>query len=354
MSGHGPLVHLVDPLGPGASRWLAALATRWGQGTVVALGSAGQVSCDHRVPVSSSRSATVRTLERLLAVLGTGHLVAWGTRAAAIASEARDRADRWLMLDGVPRTRSIPFDAEVACMGEAVADAAMRAGWPPMRLRMVQPPAPLAAAWDTDGALRRAHRDRWGASPESIVVGLLPAGPGEGDAMTAIDVVGRAHLAGVDARLVLHPDTGGSAAMEVFARKAGLRDRVRFDEGVASPESLASGVDAWLSLPDPASDGTSLDPAVVGGLAGCLLASEDSLAASAMERGVDGVVAKGRNALAAELVTLAEAPDRRIEIGQAARARHATAGRLQAFRELLSGIAARAGILEAKASAAPA
>lgn len=353
MSGPEPLVHLVDPLGPGASRWLAALATHAGQGMVVALGSAAGVRCDHRVPVSSSRAATVRTLERLLATCGADHLVAWGVRAAAIASEARDAAGRWLMLDGVPALRSMPFDAEVACMGEAVADAVMRAGWPPMRLRVVQPPAPFATAWDTDGCRRRSHRDRWGASAGSIVVGLLPAGPGEGDAMTAMDVVGRAHLAGVDARLVLHPDTGGSAAMEVFARKAGLRDRVRFDEGMGSPESLACGVDAWLSLPDPTRDGTALDPAVVGGLAGCLLASEDSLAAAAVERGVDGAVAKGRNALAAELVALAEAPDRRVEISQAARARHATAGRLQAFRELLSAVTARTGILEAKLSAAP-
>jgi hypothetical protein len=354
VSGVGPLVHLIDPHGPGASRWLATLALRSGQGVVVALGHSAGHPCAHRVPVAASWSVTARTLERLLEDCEAAHLVAWGARAAAIASASRDRAGRWFMLDGVPRTRSIPFDAEVLCLGEAVADAALQAGWPPMRVRAVQPPAPLAAAWDTDGSLRAGHRDRWGAAPGSIVVAMLPAGPGEGDAMTALDVVGRAHLAGVDARLVLHPDTGGAAAMQVFARRAGLRDRVRFDEGLAAPEPLAPAVDAWLSLPDPTQDGTALDPAAVGGLGGCLLALEGSRAAAAIDVGVDGLVAKGCNALAAELLSLAESPARRTEIAQAARARHATEGRFQAFRELLAGIAARDGIREANPSAASA
>ncbi len=354
MSGQGPLVHLVDPSGPGGSRWLASLASRHAQGVFVALGGAPSVPCAHRVPVVASRSVTARTLERLLETLQAGAVVAWGHRAAAMATQARDAARRWLVLDAVPTRCPIPFDAQVLCVSEAVAHAASLAKWPPMRLSVQQLPSPLAAVWDADGSLRSAHRERWGASPSAIVVGLLPAGPGEGDAMTALDVVGRAHLAGIDARLVLHPGTGGAGDMQVFARRAGLRDRVGFEEGLESPESMASAVDVWLSLPDPARDGTALDASAIGGLSGCLLASAGSLAAAEIEPDVDGVVAEGCNALAAALVTLAETPSQRSAIGLAARARHGTEGRAQSLREALAEIETEAGIRAANPSAAPA
>ena len=352
MSGPGPLVHLVDPSGPGGSRWLASLAQRHARGVFVALGGTPSVPCEHRVPVVASRSVTARTLERLLESLQAAVVVAWGHRAASVATQARDAARRWLVLDAVPTRGSIPFDAQVLCVSEGVANAASRSQWPPMRLKVPQLPSPLAAVWDADGSLRSAHRERWGASPTSILVGLLPAGPGEGDAMTALDVVGRAHLAGIDARLVLHPGTGGAGDMQVFARKAGLRDRVSFGEGLAAPESMASAVDVWLSLPDPVLDGTAMDASAVGGLSGCLLASAGSLAAAEIEPDVDGVVAEGCNALAATLVTLAEAPSRRTAMGRAARARHGTEGRAQALRETLAEI--EAGIRAANPSAAPA
>ena len=353
MSGLAPLVHLVDPLGPGASRWLAALSGKVCPGDVVSIGQPGPVACGHRVPVSSSRAATIRTLERVLDDLAPCAVVAWGTRAAGLACEARDAASRWLVVDGVPDTPQVPFDAEVVCLGDTVADAISRAGWPPMRLRVVTPPPPVAAMW-CDESVRAERRRRWCAGPDTTVVGLLPAGPGEGDAMAALDVVGRAHLAGVDARLVLHPETGGAAAMQVFARRAGLRDRVHFEDSIAEVAAHAGAIDVWLSLPDPRVDGTALDACVAGGLGGCLMAVDGSLAASAAERGVDAIVASDRNALAAELVSLAEAPQRRAEIAAAARARHATAARLQAFRSVLDEAAARAGIAAANPAAASA
>ena len=354
MSGPGPLVHLIDPSGPGGSRWLASLAARHARGVFVGLGAPSAVPCEHRVPVVASRAVTVRTLERLLETLQAGSVMAWGHRAVTLACEARDAARRWLVLDAVPTGCSIPFDAQVLCVSEAVAQVAMQAKWPPMRLSVPQLPSPLAAVWDTEGALRLGHRKRWGALPSSIVVGLLPAGPHEGDAMTALDVVGRAHLAGVDARLVLHPGTGGAGAMQVFARKAGLRDRVSFDEGLAAPESMASAVDVWLSLPDPVLDGTAMDAAAVGGLSGCLLATAGSLAAAEIEAGVDGMVADGCNGLAAALVALAEAPAQRASLGHAARARYGTEGRVQSLREQLAGLELDAGMRAENPSAAPA
>lgn len=352
MSGPGPLVHLIDPCGPRGARWLAALAARHADGARVAIGPASAMACAHRVPVTSSRSATVRTLERLLQAMQPCAVVAWGARASEMAVEARDSAPRWLLLDGLPSLRSVPFDAEVACVSEAVADVVARSGWPPMRIRVLQPPAPVVTAADAEPMRRTELRRRWGAAEGSLVVGLLPAGDDEGDAMSALDVVGRAHLAGVDARLVLHPRTGGAAEMQVFARSAGLRERVRFEPDVADPSRLAAGVDVWLSLPDASSDGTSLHPAVAGGLGACLLAARASLAGSAIEHDIDGVVATDCNGLAARLVGLAESPGRLLEIGHAARARHATEGRIHAFRGLLSDIEASVGIRDWNRAAA--
>lgn len=352
MSGPGPLVHLIDPCGPGGARWLAALAERHAEGARVAIGPASAMACAHRVPVTASRPATVRTLERLLEAMQPCAVVAWGARASALAVEARDAAPRWLLLDGVPSLRSVPFDAEVACVSDAVADAATRSGWPPMRIRVLQPPAPVATAADAEPVRRTELRRRWGAAEGSLVVGLLPAGDDEGDAMSALDVVGRAHLAGVDARLVLHPRTGGAAAMQVFARSSGLRDRVRFEPEMADPSRLAAGIDVWLSWPDASNDGTSLHPTVVGGLGACLLAARASLAGSMIEHDIDGILAEDCNGLAARLVELAESPGRLLEIGLAARARHATEGRIQAFRGLLSDIEASGGIRASNAAAA--
>lgn len=354
MSGESPLVHVVDPSGPGGSRWLAAIAARAADGIVVALGAADDSACRHRVPVASSRRATVATLERLLEGLRCRTVIAWGSRSAGLACEARDHAARWLVVDAVPATTTVAFDAEVTCVDAAVADALARAGWPPMRLRVQSMPPPVFPVWDDSGEIRSAVRSVWGASPDTLVVGLVPAGPEEGDAMTALDVVGRASLTGVDTMLVLHPRTGGAADMQVFARRAGLRARVRFDDALGSPGRAACGVDVWLSLPDLAIDGTALHPTLVGGLGGCLLAAAGSCACAEIEPGIDAEVARGCDALAAALVALAESPDRRRSLAASARVRHAATARTQAFEGLRSAMAARAGIAREKAAAAPA
>ena len=133
-----PLVHLVDPEGPGASRWLHALAMRHADDApVIALGARPVAGAALRVPVPAGDvGLAARALERALDDAEPVAVMAWGGRAIGVAVRARDAARRWLVMDEVPAVRSVPFDAEIGCLGDAVADRASAAGWPPMRMRV--------------------------------------------------------------------------------------------------------------------------------------------------------------------------------------------------------------------------
>jgi hypothetical protein len=349
------LLHIVDPQGPGASGWLSRMAAQHGGGgQVVALGASAHGAA-FRIPFSGGSVAlAARSLERLCDEVQARVVIAWGARAAAVAAQARDAAERWLVLDAVPPLRSIPFDAEVICLGDAVADQLSAAGWPPMRLRVAQVPSPCMAEPDHDGSRRAALRKQCGVPDAAFVAGLLPAGPDAGDALSAFHAVGRVRMTGVDAHLVLASDAGLAGPMQVFARSIGLRDAVHFVDAVRDPASVAPMVDAWLSLRGACDDATALDPAVAAGLHAPLVAALGSLAASAVEPDVDGLVAEGRNRIGAALLELSRDPARCRDLSTAARARFAGQDRRQAFARMFDDIAARARVSESNRSAAPA
>lgn len=349
------LLHIVDPQGPAASEWLSRMAVQHAcGGQIVALGASAHGEA-FRIPFAGASVAlAARSLERLSDGVQARVVVAWGARAAAVAAQARDVAERWLVLDAVPPLRSIPFDAEVICLGDAVADQLSAAGWPPMRLRVVQAPSPCMAEPDHDGSRRAALRKQWGVPQAAFVAGLLPAGPDAGDALSAFHAVGRVRMTGVDAHLVLASDAGLAGPMQVFARSIGLRDAVHFVDAVRHPASMAPMIDAWLSLPGERVDATALDPAVAAGLHAPLVAASGSLAADTIEPNVDGVVAEGRNRIGAALLELSRDAARCRDLSTAARVRHAGQDRRQAFARVFEDIAARACVSDSNRSAAPA
>lgn len=347
------LLHIVDPGGPAASAWLSRLARQHLHGgDLVSIGQAA-IGERFRLTVSGGSVAlTARALERLCESEQVRGVVAWGARAAAVAVQARDEATRWLVLDAVPALRSPPFDAEVVCLGDAVADRLMAAGWPPMRLRVVQAPSPCMAEHDDTGERRAQLRSAWGVAASAFVVGLLPAGRDAGDALGAFHAVGRIRLTGVDAHLVVSSDAGLAGPMQVFARSIGHRHAVHFCDAVRDPETVAAGVDVWLSLAGTDQDGTVLDAAVAAGLQAPIVASATALAAHGIENGVDGVVAEGRNRIGAALLELSRDAGRRAALVLAARIRHASQSRAQAFAGVFAEIAQRSRVRDSKASAA--
>lgn len=265
--------------------------------------------------------------------------MAWGARAIDVAVRARDAARRWLVMDSVPTVQAVPFDAEIACLGDLVADRASAAGWPPMRMRVLRAPVPTMAEADESGARRAAWREARGIAAEAFVVGLLPCASACGDALAAFHAVGRVRMVGLDAHLALHPHAGHSGAMQVFARSIGLRHAVHFDDAMEEPSHIAAAVDAWVSLPGGGPDGSALDPMVAAGLFAPLVAQRGSLAAACIEDGVDGVLAEPPNGTAAALLALARDPHRRRDLAMAARVRHAAGPVRQAFAAFVAEVA---------------
>jgi len=348
-----PALHLVDPDGPGASRWLCALARTHANAPIVALGSRVAPWARARIPVPAGSAAlAARALERLAEHWGVEGVLAWGTRAAEVAVRARDTADRVLVLDDAPAAGPIAFDAELLCVGDLCADRVCAAGWPPMRVRVLQAPVPMVVEPDTSGTRRRAWRQTRDIADSTLLVGLLPAAPGVGDAWSALHAVGRVRMAGLDAALVLDASTAEAGSTQVFARSIGMRRAVHFAELCTDLADAAPAIDVWLSLPGGGCDGTALDPAVAAGAFAPLIAAEGSLAASMIERGVDGLLARPPNDLAARLIELLEHGDRRRDLAVAARVRHASTSRREAFAGAVQAFEARASIRAASALAA--
>jgi hypothetical protein len=319
----------------------------------VTLGSRGTPWAQARVPVPGGSAAlAARALERLSDAWGVEGVVAWGSRAAEVSVRARDAAERMLVLDDAPAGGAVAFDAELVCVGDACADRVCARGWPPMRVRVLQPPVPLMVEPDADGARRRSWRDARAIADATMLVGLLPAAPGAGDAWAALHAVGRVRMAGLDAALVLDASTAEAGVTQVFARSIGMRGSVHFADLGTSLMDAAPAVDAWISLPGTGRDGTALDPAVAAGAFAPVLAQEGSAAASLIERGVDGLVAQPPNGLAARLIELFEHADRRRDLAVAARVRHASASRREAFAGVIQAFEARASMRAASASAA--
>jgi|GEM_PF-2797331 len=352
------LLHIVDSQGPAASRWLAQVAREHvGGAVVVSLGhaceSAPHPKANFAIPFSGGSIALAgQALQRLSESLHTRAIVAWGSRASAVAIHARDAAERWLVLDTVPSVHSIPFDAQVICLSDAVADRAGAAGWPPMRMRVIQPPSPCISKFDLQGEARAKQRDAWKISADAFVVGLLPCAKEEGDALAAFHTVGRLRLAQVQAYLVVDPQTRLAASTNIFARSIGARDAVIFHHVNTTHTAIAPAVDAWISMPGNAADGTVLDPAVAAGLGAPLVADAGSLAAMGIEQNVDGFVAPGRNRIGAVMLSLSRDAALRKEVAAAARVRYAGETRRQAFAAVFAEIASRVNAMDSKAVAA--
>ena len=350
------LLHLVDADGPGAGLALARLACgHAGDAPVVALGSRPVPGCEARIPVpAGSVRLAAAALERLVDAADAQGVVAWGMRACQVACAARDAAHRTLVMDGVPHVGAMPFDADVVCLADAIADRATRAGWPPMRIRVVAPPVPVFAEPDESGAARAAWRASRGVPAEACVVGLMPAAPDAGDALVALHAVGRVRMAGADARLLLDPRAGKAGAMQAFARSIGMRHAVIFEPQVRQPERVAAAVDAWISLPGTGVDGTALDACVAAGLHAPVVVSRGSFAAEACIDGADAIVVEPPNGVASALLGLMDHPARRRELAVASRTRHASQAVRQVFAGLLADVAARASMRAASDAAAPA
>ncbi len=351
------VVHLIDPHGPGASYAAARLAAGVASAdSMIALGIARDSAAwkpAWRIPMTAgSVGLAARSLERIVQAAQTRLLVAWGHRACAVAVRAGDSAARVLVMDAVPKVQVIPFDAEVICLGESVANAAMQAGWPPMRVRIAQPPMVDMALPDPDGVQRKQLRNTWGLTDSSMAIGVLPNAPDEGDSGTAFHVVARVRLTGIDAHLILHPHTVGAASMEICARSAGLRHTIHFDQAVRQPEAIASGIDVWISIPGKPVDGSVLDPMIAAGLHAPLVVQSGSFAARAVEHGTDGLSAEGLNRMAAAVRGLCLDPAKRKDLAFAAKVRFATTAKRQAFAGVFAECVQRAAAFDSKVLAA--
>jgi len=278
--------------------------------------------------------------------------MAWGARAAEVAVRARDSAQRMLVLDGAPTAGPVAFDAELVCVGDASADRVCAAGWPPMRVRVLPPPTPFIVEPDADGARRRAWREARGIAETTRIVGLLPSVPGSGDAWNALHAVGRVRMAGLDAALVLDSSVAQAGPTQVFARSIGMRGAMHFEPLCDGLDQASPAVDAWLSLPGPGPDGTALDPSVAAGAFAPIVVAEGSLAARAIDPGVDGLVAAPPNGIAAQLLELLSKPEWSRSLASAARVRHAASPRREIFAAMVQDFEARASIRSASALAA--
>ncbi len=332
---------LVDPAGPGGGATTLSLCRRAVDalvraGAVVEIGLLGQVEADAfaracgidaawRVPVPCGRESLARrAVARACAGTAPTAVLGWGERACAIASRSLDSAPLVAVLDApfpAPRVRRSAM-AQALCVGQALADRAMEAGWLPIRVRSVQPPMPpwLADPSTDRNSLRRA----WNAPPEDFVIGVLPLSPGRGDALFAFHAMGRCALAGHGAHLVLDPALGQACTVRPLARQLGLNERVHFDAAIRRPWTLAPAVDFWISLADAASDETASHAAAAAALGAPILAAANSLACSSVEHRVDGFIAEANvNAYAHEMIQAAH--DRALcrIVAEAARVRHA-------------------------------
>lgn len=348
-----PALHLVDPDGPAASRWLARLARTHARAPIVALGARPWHGASARIPMPGGSSAlAAKALERLCESWGVEAVMAWGVRAAEVAVRARDAARRVLVLDDAPVDGPVAFDADLVCVGDASADRVCAAGWPPMRVRVLAPPTPFMAEPDADGSRRRGWREARGIAESTCLVGLLPSARGAGDAWGALHAVGRVRMAGLDAALLLDPTVAQAAPTQVFARSIGMRGAMHFEALSDGLGEAAVAVDAWLSLPGVGPDGTALDPSVAAGAFAPIVVAEGSLAAAAIERGVDGLAAAPPNGLAAELLELLSSAERARSLATAARVRHAASSRRDAFVAMVQDFEARASMRVASALAA--
>jgi hypothetical protein len=101
---------------------------------------------------------------------------------------------------------------------------------------------------DLERSSREEVRKRWGAGNHDFVVGLLCEPMAWVDAPLATAVLTRLRVSGRSVRLVMSPDVFRRVASERWARHAGTRDMLVFDDAAAVPWRIVQGLDAALSL----------------------------------------------------------------------------------------------------------
>lgn len=353
---------MVDPLGPGAGAAtlsacaVAVRALRQSLGVgrvevgVLGTPDAHQLAVEcglspaWRIPtLGKFTRIAAQTLSRLAQRDHPTVVVAWGSRAAILASHALQDTPLVVALDAPcesKHVRNAEF-AEVLCMGDALADYACRSGWLPIRIRSVLAPMP---EWSQVPSLdRNSLRRNWNATDTDWVVGVLPPSGQFSDALFAFHAMGRFALAGHGAHLVLDPTMRNAGEVRSIARKLKLNERVHFDSSLKCPWKISPAVDVWMSLADLHQDESALHPCMAAALGVPLITATGSFAASGIEHQVDGIIARpGINAFAFEMIQAAKNPSLLASMASAARVRHASQNVRQGFTIAIQECVARA------------
>jgi hypothetical protein len=185
------------------------------------------------------------------------------------------------------------------------------------------------------GPSREELRRRWGTDDSDFVVGLLCEPKVWADAPLATAVLTRLRVSGRSVRLVMSADVFRRADSERWARHAGTRDMLVFDDAAAEPWRFVQGLDAALSLrcrvsdpgtyhltPDTCSSPLPVMWAMAAGVP--VVAEADAGIRQLIEDGVTGVLMQpgDANAASKELARLHDERSFGERIGIAA-ARHA-------------------------------
>jgi len=112
----------------------------------------------------------------------------------------------------------------------------------------VAPAVDQADLPDPLDAQRHTLRERWGAGPDTYVVGLLAEPMDLADAWTAMEAVLRYASAGRTMRLVLSCQSSRRGDVERALRRLSRDDLLVFDEAACRPWDSACGFDAALCL----------------------------------------------------------------------------------------------------------
>ena len=195
-----------------------------------------------------------------------------------------------------------------------------------------------------DTSNRAQLRAKWGIDDDTFLVGLMAEPLRSGDAQRAVSAVGRVAYSGHKVGLLMHPGAKNSTTARRWSEQSmpGVRDVVVFEEGLAEPWNVLSGLDGVLMLNLPYCEVTyhpSLTQLSLSGasqpdlgqpgvmpllwsmIAGLPVITDATPAADLLVRdGSSGLISKNPdiNGICRHLLKLVEDPSLAASIGQAA------------------------------------
>lgn len=141
------------------------------------------------------------------------------------------------MLPATSQTRFIASN-------EAVRHAALNAGVPPEKMRVIPPAVDQHIIKPGDRAALRAS---WAIDDQTMVIGALCEPTSIADARIAVRVASVLSFTGRKVRMVVHPDATRKADARLWAKRVQQQGLLISDELAGQPWKIAAGLDAaWL------------------------------------------------------------------------------------------------------------